>query len=106
MRKFTVNLMNAINEGRDKIVVGNHKMERRGNKIALFYHNNMIMLINEEDDTIVVDDCGYATSSTTQAINSHIEGIREILYINHKHMEKVDLSYNQRFIRKMQMLLS
>jgi hypothetical protein len=106
MRKYTEVLMRGLNEGRTKIKVGNHKAIKSKEGIMFLYHNNPIMMIDFEDNEIVVDDCGYGTTSTTQAINSHIEGIKEILWINHKAMKKVDLSYNKRFTKRIEAMLS
>jgi hypothetical protein len=107
MRKYTEVLMRGLNEGRTKIKVGNHKAIKSKEGIMFLYHGNPIMMIDFKDNEIVVDTCGYESStSTTQAINSHIEGIKEILWINHKAMKKVDLSYNKRFTKRIETMLS
>lgn len=104
MRKYTENLMNSLNQGRTDVKVGNHRAFRKDDKIFFTFHGNAIMVLNFKDNTITVNDCGYHTTSTTQAINSHIEGIFEILWVNHKGMKKIDLSYKERFTKKLSLL--
>ena len=81
MRKYTQRLFDKkFIEGKKSFKVGNHKINTIGNSIYLSYHGNNIILIDFLDKKIIIDNCGYNTTSTIQAINSHLEGINDYLF--------------------------
>lgn len=107
MRKYSERLIvNGIFEDRNIIKCGNHTLVKNINNstIDLLYHGNRIMQIDDVNMLIVIDDCGYGTTSTTQAINSHLQALEIILGKNNGY-DILDLSYNQRFLKSAKRIL-
>lgn len=103
MRKYSENLFNAIMEGKTKKTVGNHKFDKIGDNYYLKYHNNTIMVINHYDNIILVDECGWHTQSTIQAINSHLDAVEEY-FGSINGYEFVDLSENKYYAYRIKSL--
>lgn len=80
MRKYHEVLINSYMKGDAYKKVGNHKLEISEDGLAKFkYHDNTIIKINEDEKVIYVDNCGWDTVSTNQAINGYIYNLTSIL---------------------------
>lgn len=102
MRKYSEKIFNSIMDGDIMIKVGNHKMNKIGDTYYLMFHENIIMAIDTLERRIIVDNCGYDTSSTTQAINSHLEGIKEYTFYNE--FKFYDTTKDKKFAKKIKSL--
>ena len=51
--------------------VGNHRREDKGNTTKFFYHQTAICTVNWISKFFLVDNGGWATSSTSRAINGY-----------------------------------
>ena len=102
MRKYSENMFNKMMEGAKNCRIGNHSMEKIGENYYFRFHGNTIFVINCTDKVVLVDNCGYFTTSTTQAINSHLEAFCRFAFWNE--FEFVDLSQNKHFARKIKNL--
>ena len=97
MRKYSEKIFNAMMSGDVKIKVGNHTMDKIGDSYYLKFHNNIIMIIDTLENKIIVDNCNYNTSSTTQAINSHLEAVKEYTFYNE--FKFYDVTKDKKFIQ-------
>lgn len=104
MRKYSEKIFNSMMDGDIKFKVGNHTMNKLGDSYYLMYHDNIIMVIDTLERRIIVDDCNIKTSSTTQAINSHLEAIKQ--YTFHNEFKFYDISSNKRFVSKIKDLFN
>lgn len=104
MRKYSEKIFNSIMNGDVKFKVGNHTMNKLGDSYYLMFHENIIMVIDTLERRIIVDDCNIKTSSTTQAINSHLEAIQQ--YTFHNEFKFYDVSSNKRFSSKIKDLFN
>lgn len=102
MRKYTESLFEKMMEGKEKFKVGNHAVTKIQDSYYLTYHKNIIMTIDTLENKIIVDNCGYDTTSTTQAINSHLEGIKEYTFYNE--FKFYDTTDNKKFAKKIKSL--
>ena len=102
MRKYSENLFEKMMNGVEKAKNGNHSMAKIGESWYFMYHKNIILTIDVEEKRIIVDNCGFNTVSTTQAINSHLDGIRQYVFYNE--FKFVDLSQNKKFAVKIKQL--
>ena len=62
------------------------------------------MIIDTLENKIIVDNCNYDTSSTTQAINSHLEGIKEYTFYNE--FKFYDMTKDKKFSKKIKSLFN
>ena len=104
MRKYSEKLFRGIMEGNIEMKIGNHKMNKVGDSYYLTYHNNIIMIIDTLESKIIVDNCNYDTSSTTQAINSHLEALKEYTFYNE--FKFYDVTCNKKFSKKIKSLFN
>ena len=104
MRKYSEKLFKGIMEGNIKMKIGNHKMNKVGDSYYLMYHENIIMIIDTLENKIIVDNCNYDTSSTTQAINSHLEALKEYTFYNE--FKFYDVTNNKKFAKKIKSLFN
>ena len=104
MRKYSEKIFKSIMNGDIMIKVGNHKMEKLQDSYYLTYHGNIIMIIDTLENKIIVDNCGYDTSSTTQAVNSHLEGIKEYTFYNE--FKFYDMTKDKKFSKKIKSLFN
>ena len=104
MRKYSEKIFNSIMNGDLMIKVGNHKMNKIGESYYLMYHENIIMVIDTLERRIIVDDCDFNTSSTTQAINSHLEAIKQ--YTFHNEFKFYDVTKDKKFSKKIKELFN
>ncbi len=104
MRKYSEKIFNSMMDGDVKFKVGNHTMNKLGDSYYLMFHENIIMVIDTLERRIIVDDCNIKTSSTTQAINSHLEAIKQ--YTFHNEFKFYDISSNKRFVSKIKDLFN
>ena len=104
MKKYSEKIFKSIMNGDIMIKVGNHKMEKLQDSYYLTYHGNIIMIIDTLENKIIVDNCGYDTGSTTQAVNSHLEGIKEYTFYNE--FKFYDATSNKKFARKIKSLFN
>lgn len=104
MRKYSEKIFNSMMDGDVKFKVGNHTMNKLGDSYYLMYHENIIMVIDTLERRIIVDDCNFTTSATTQAINSHLEAIKQ--YTFHNEFKFYDISSNKRFASKIKDLFN
>ena len=104
MRKYSEKIFNSIMNGDIMIKIGNHTMNKVGDSYYLTYHGNIIMIIDTLENKIIVDNCNYDTSSTTQAINSHLEGIKEYTFYNE--FEFYDMTKDKKFSKKIKSLFN
>ena len=104
MRKYSENLFEGIMQGKEKIKVGNHTMNKIGESYYLTYHKNIIMVIDPLERRIIVDNCNYNTRSTTQAVNSHLEGVKKCTSFNE--FKFYDISSNKKFTKKIKDLFN
>ena len=104
MRKYSEKIFKSIMNGDIMIKVGNHKMEKLQDSYYFMYHGNIIMIIDTLENKIIVDNCGYDTGSTTQAVNSHLEGIKEYTFYNE--FKFYDATSNKKFARKIKSLFN
>lgn len=104
MRKYSEKIFNSMMDGDIKFKVGNHTMNKLGDSYYLMYHDDIIMVIDTLERRIIVDDCNIKTSSTTQAINSHLEAIKQ--YTFHNEFKFYDISSNKRFVSKIKDLFN
>ena len=104
MRKYSEKIFKSIMNGDIMIKVGNHKMNKIGDSYYLTYHGNIIMIIDTLENKIIVDNCNYDTSSTTQAVNSHLEGIKEYTFYNE--FEFHDMTKDKKFSKKIKSLFN
>lgn len=104
MRKYSEKIFNSIMNGDVKFKVGNHTMTKFGDSYYLMYHENIIMVIDTLERRIIVDDCDMKTSSTTQAVNSHLQAIKQ--YTFHNEFKFYDVSSNKRFVSKIKDLFN
>ena len=104
MRKYSEKIFKSIMNGDIMIKVGNHKMNKIGDSYYLTYHGNIIMIIDTLENKIIVDNCNYDTSSTTQAINSHLEGIKEYTFYNE--FKFYDTTKDKKFSKKIKSLFN
>ena len=102
MRKYSEKIFNSIMDGDIMIKVGNHKMNKIGDTYYLMFHENIIMAIDTLENKIIIDNCGYDTTSTTQAINSHLEGIKEYTFYNE--FKFYDTTKDKKFSKKIKNL--
>lgn len=102
MRKYTENMFKGIMNGDIMIKIGNHAVTKIQDSYYFTYHKNIIMTIDTLENKIIVDNCGYDTSSTTQAINSHLEGIKEYTFYNE--FKFYDTTDNKKFAKKIKSL--
>ena len=102
MRKYSEKIFRGIMQGDIMVKVGNHKMNKIGESYYLMYHNNIIMIIDTLESKIIIDNCNYDTTSTTQAINSHLEAIKE--YTFHNEFKFYDTTSNKKFSKKIKSL--
>lgn len=103
MRKFNVNLMDAMLKGENK-KCGNHKLTIKDDVFEFSYHGNVILTVNNLNNTVTIDDCNYSTISTTQAINGYIECIHFFGYLNYNEYTFIDNSSDKRFINTLKNL--
>lgn len=99
MRKYSVDLFEKMWNGVEKGKCGNHSMAKVGESFYFMYHGNTIFVINREDNIVIVDNCGYYNSSTTQAINSHLEAFCEYFGKINGYIF-VDVTQNKKFGKK------
>ena len=104
MRKYSEKLFRGIMEGNIKMKIGNHKMNKVGDSYYLMYHENIIMIIDTLESKIIVDNCNCDTSSTTQAINSHLEALKEYTFYNE--FKFYDVTCNKKFSKKIKSLFN
>lgn len=104
MRKYSEKIFKSIMNGDIMIKVGNHTMEKLQDSYYFMYHGNIIMIIDTLENKIIVDNCGYDTSSITQAINSHLEGIKEYTFYNE--FEFYDMTKDKKFSKKIKSLFN
>ena len=104
MRKYSERIFNSIMDGDVKFKVGNHTMTKLGDSYYLMYHENIIMVIDTLERRIIVDDCDFKNASTTSAINSHLEAIKQ--YTFHNEFKFYDVSSNKRFTKKIKDLFN
>ena len=104
MRKYSEKIFKSIMNGDIMIKVGNHKMNKVGDSYYLMYHENIIMIIDTLESKIIVDNCNYDTSSTTQAINSHLEALKEYTFYNE--FKFYDVTCNKKFSKKIKSLFN
>ena len=102
MRKYTESLFNAMMNGKKNFKVGNHAVTKIQDSYYFMYHKNIIMTIDTLENKIIVDNCGYDTSSTIQAINSHLEGIKEYTFYNE--FKFYDTTDSKKFSKKIKSL--
>ena len=104
MRKYSEVLFKGIMNGDIKIKIGNHTMDKFGDSYYLKFHNNIIMIIDTLENKIIVDNCNYNTSSTTQAINSHLEAVKEYTFYNE--FKFYDVTKDKKFTKKIKDLFN
>ena len=104
MRKYSEKLFRGIMEGNIKMKIGNHSFSKINDSYYLMYHNNIIMIIDTLESKIIVDNCNYDTSSTTQAINSHLEALKEYTFYNE--FKFYDVTCNKKFSKKIKSLFN
>lgn len=104
MRKYSEKIFNSIMNGDVKFKVGNHSMSKIGDTYYLMFHENIIMAIDTLERRIIVDDCDIKTSSTTQAVNSHLQAIKQ--YTFHNEFKFYDVSSNKRFSKTIKALFN
>ena len=104
MRKYTENLFDKMMEGKEKFKVGNHAFSKIQDSYYLTYHGNIIMIIDKTENKIIVDNCNYDTTSTTQAVNSHLEGIKEYTFYNE--FKFYDTTRDKKFAKKIKTLFN
>lgn len=104
MRKYSEKIFNSIMNGDVKFKVGNHSMNKIGDTYYLMFHENIIMAIDTLERRIIVDDCDFQATSTTQAINSHLEAVKQ--YTFHNEFKFYDVSSNKRFIKTIKALFN
>lgn len=79
MRKYSKVLFEKMISGATHFKCGNHRFEKIDNVNYFTYHKTDIVIINEKNKIITIDNGGWDTSSTNQAIRSHIEAISQYL---------------------------
>ena len=99
MRKYSEKMFNKMVNGVES-KVGNHECCRIGENFWFKYHGNAIFVVDFTDNAIFVDNCGYCTSSTTQAINSHLEAFFDFFPYTSSNFDFVDLTENMKFDKK------
>ena len=104
MRKYSEKMFRGIMNGDIMIKVGNHTMNKIGESYYLMYHNNIIMIIDTLESKIIVDNCNYDTSSTTQAVNSHLEAVKEYTFYNE--FKFYDMTKDKKFSKKIKSLFN
>ena len=104
MRKYSEKIFKSIMNGDIMIKVGNHKMNKVGDSYYLMYHENIIMIIDTLESKIIVDNWNYDTSSTTQAINSHLEALKEYTFYNE--FKFYDTTKDKKFAKKIKSLFN
>lgn len=82
MRKYSEVLFGKMINGSKHFKRGNHSFEKVGNVNYFTYHTTDIITINDDTKTIVIKNGGWDTSSTSQAIRSHLEAISKYLNVN------------------------
>ena len=102
MRKYSENLFGKMMNGVEKAKNGNHSMAKIGESWYFMYHKNIILTIDVEEKRIIVDNCGFNTVSTTQAINSHLEGIKEFTFFDN--FRFYDVTSDKKFAKKIKQL--
>ena len=102
MRKYSEKLFRSMMNGVESCKVGNHSMSRFGESWYLMYHGNIICLIDTLENKIIVDNCGYYTNSTTTAINSHLEAIKEFTFFDN--FRFYDVTTDKKFAKKIKQL--
>ena len=99
MRKYSEKMFSKMVNGVES-KVGNHECCRIGENFWFKYHGNAIFVVSFTDNAILVDNCGYNTVSTTQAINSHLEAFFDFFPYTSSNFDFVDLTENMKFDKK------
>lgn len=102
MRKYSEKMFRNMMDGVERCKVGNHSMSRIGDSWYLMYHGNIICLIDTLENKVIVDNCGYNTNSTTQAINSHLEAIEKFTFFDN--FRFYDVTSDKKFAKKIKQL--
>ena len=102
MRKYSEKMFRNMMNGVESCKIGNHSMSRFGESWYLMYHGNIICMIDTLENKIIVDNCGYYTNSTTQAINSHLEAIKEFTFFDN--FRFYDVTSDKKFAKKIKQL--
>lgn len=80
-RKNVTTLVNMYNQCKDDNAINsityrtdkNHRMEYKYPITKFYYYSTCIVCIDDINKTITINNGGYSTSSTTQAINGYLE---------------------------------
>ena len=102
MRKYSEKMFRNMMDGVERCKVGNHSMSRIGESWYLMYHKNIICIIDTLENKVIVDNCGYNTNSTTQAINSHLEAIEKFTFFDN--FRFYDVTNDKKFAKKIKQL--
>ena len=100
MRKYSVNLFEKMVNSVETCKNGNHSFDKIGENYWFKYHGNTIFVIDFTDYTVIIDNCGFDTVSTTQAINSHLEAFLDFFPYTSSDFNFVDLTKNMKFNKK------
>lgn len=75
-------MMKAIEKlvNREANKVGNHRVEHQEGKDLYFYYWTNICIVDHYNRTATVDNGGYATSSTSRAINDYVRHFGRLNY--------------------------